>query len=199
LEPRSFSITPEGRGKYRTLDPHIHLELSSTSTKLQPGQTYYVFYKAKADALPAWFTIFSTFSGARHQNGVDVRIMLPHTVYLMQKIKLAKNDIQIKGVSYDEEAHKVICDLENASVNLGRVQSVTAVGSHGSEATSGGFPLLPSSPRHLEIDWSDKKNLPKKVMLAFENFSISHPIGPAIPAAEVTPKTAEAPLNRESR
>ena len=115
LEPKSFSITPEGRGKYRPLDSNIHLQLSSTSTRLQPGQTYYVFYKAKADALPAWFTIFSTFSAPRHEKGVDVRVMLPHTVYLYQKQKLQKNDIQIKEVTYVADTHKVVCDLENTS------------------------------------------------------------------------------------
>ncbi len=49
LEPKSFSITTEGKGIFRTLDPGIHLELSAMSFRLQPKQTYYVFYKATAD------------------------------------------------------------------------------------------------------------------------------------------------------
>jgi hypothetical protein len=174
LEPRSFSITTEGKPKYRRLDPAIHLELSSSSTKLQPGQTYYVFYKVKADAVPAWFTIFSTFSAPRRQNGVDVRVMLPHTVYLYQKTKLAKTDIEIKEVTYVEATHRIVCDLENVSANLGRVQSVNATGSHG-EGSAGGFPLLPGTPRHLEIDWTGAKP-PKKLAFAFDGFTLARPV-----------------------
>jgi hypothetical protein len=174
LEAKSFSITPEGRGVYRPLDTNIHLQLSSTSTRLQPGQSFFVFYKAKGDALPGWFTIFSTFSQPRHEKGVDVRVMLPHTVYLYQKQKMQKSDIQIKEVTYVPETHKVVCDLENISANLGRVQSVIASGPH-SEATSGGFPLLPGSPRHLEMEWKGAKP-PKKIEFAFENFTLDHPV-----------------------
>jgi hypothetical protein len=77
LEPKSFSITPDGQGVFRSLDRAIHVELSAMSARLEPGQTYYVFYKAHADQLPAWFTVYSTFSSLQHHPGLDVRIMLP--------------------------------------------------------------------------------------------------------------------------
>src|ERR1700750_2616572 len=79
LEPKSFRISPDGKGTFRVLDGGIHVELSSMSVKLQPKQTYYVFYKATADRLPAWFTIYTTFSSPQHSNGLDVRLMVPHT------------------------------------------------------------------------------------------------------------------------
>jgi hypothetical protein len=85
LEPKSFSITPDGQGVFRPLDHDIHVDLSAMSARLEPGQTYYVFYKAYADRLPAWFTVYSTFSSLQHGPSMDVRIMLPHTVYLYQK------------------------------------------------------------------------------------------------------------------
>src|ERR1700748_1913885 len=81
LEPKSFDITPDGRGVYRPLDAKIHIELSSMSFRLEPKQSYYVFYKAHADTLPAWFTVYATFSPIRSDPGLKVRIMLPHTVY----------------------------------------------------------------------------------------------------------------------
>jgi len=179
IEAKSFNITSEGRSQYRDLDPSIHLQLSNSSTRLQPGQSYYVFYKVKADSIPAWFTIYSGFSPPKHNvdgehADVNMRVMLPHVVYLYQKTKLTKPDIKIKDVTYVTSTHKVVCDLENVSVNLGRVQKVTANGEH-SEAQSGGFPLLPGIPRHLEMDWT-ATTLPKKVAIAFENFTITMPI-----------------------
>lgn len=95
LEPKSFSITPDGQGVFRPLDRDIHVELSAMSARLEPGQTYCVFYKAHADQLPAWFTVCSTFSSVQHHPGLDVRIMLPHTVYLYQKHPLNKEEINI--------------------------------------------------------------------------------------------------------
>jgi len=62
LEPKSFNITPDGRGVYRPLDSGIHVELSTMSLRLEPKQTYYIFYKAKAEVLPAWFTVYAVFS-----------------------------------------------------------------------------------------------------------------------------------------
>ena len=71
LEPKSFSITPDGQGIFRSLDQDIHVELSAMSARLEPGQTYYVFYKARADQLPAWFTVYSTFSSLQHHPGLE--------------------------------------------------------------------------------------------------------------------------------
>jgi hypothetical protein len=71
------------------------------SARLEPGQTYYIFYKAHADHLPAWFTVYSTFSPLQHGPGMDVRIMLPHTVYLYQKKPLAKEEINIASATWE--------------------------------------------------------------------------------------------------
>jgi hypothetical protein len=61
LEPKSFSIAPDGAGMFRPLDPAIHVELSTMSVRLLPKQSYTVFYKAWADSLPQWFTIYASF------------------------------------------------------------------------------------------------------------------------------------------
>jgi hypothetical protein len=80
LEPKSFSITPDGQGVFRSLDQNIHVELSAMSARLEPGQTYYIFYKAGADQLPAWFTIYSTFSSVRHNPGLTPFISIKSTL-----------------------------------------------------------------------------------------------------------------------
>jgi hypothetical protein len=157
VEPRSFTIKPDGNGIYTSLDPGIHVELSSSSFRVDPGQTYYVFYKAKADKLPAWFTIYSTFSSVKRGPGLDVRILLPHTVYIYPKKPQTKgNIIRISTVEYLPHAGKILCDLENDTPDLDRVQEIDFLnGDNKSGATAPGFPVLPGTKRHLEIDWKE--------------------------------------------
>ena len=174
LEPKSFSITPDGQGVFRTLDHDIHVELSAMSARLEPGQTYYVFYKARADQLPAWFTIYSTFSSVRHNPGLDVRIMLPHTVYLYQKRPLNKEEINLPPATWHSDTKTIVCDVENHGTSLVRVQEVRISGPHASETTAG-FPLLPLGRRHLEFTWEEKQP-PDSLQLRFEHFTLKAPI-----------------------
>jgi len=48
LEAKSFTVSETGEISYRALDPNIHLKLSTTSFRIQPQQTYYVFYEASS-------------------------------------------------------------------------------------------------------------------------------------------------------
>ena len=48
LEAKSFTVSERGEIAYRPLDPDIHLKFSATSFRIQPKQTYYVFYEASA-------------------------------------------------------------------------------------------------------------------------------------------------------
>jgi hypothetical protein len=172
LEPKSFSITPDGQGIFRSLDRYIHVELSAMSARLEPG--YYVFYKAHADQLPAWFTVYSTFSSVQHHPGLDVRIMLPHTVYLYQKHPLNKEEINIPAATWQAAAKTIVCDVENHGTSLARVEEVRISGGHASEST-GGFPLLPLGRRHLELSW-DEKQPPDTLQFRFEHFTLKVPI-----------------------
>lgn len=155
VEPKSFTIQPDGNGIFSPLDPAIHVQLSSTSFRIDPGQTYYVFYKATADKLPAWFTIYSAFSAVKRGSGLDVRILLPHTVYIYPKKPQTKGDIlKIKQAIYSPSTGKIICDIENDTPDLDRVQEVDIFdGDNKAATTAPGFPVLPGSKRHLEIDW----------------------------------------------
>jgi hypothetical protein len=174
LEPKSFSITPDGNGVFRPLDPDIHVELSSMSFRLEPKQTYYVFYKAKADKLPAWFTVYSTFSSLRHSSGLDVRILLPHTVYLYPKEPLQEKDVHVNHATYLTKSGKMVCDLQNDGGLLGRVQEVRVTSAHES-ATAAGFPLLPGGQRHIEVSWNGKEP-PQMLLFRFEHFTLKQPL-----------------------
>ncbi len=170
LELKSFSISADGRGVFRPLDSGIHVKLSTTSFRLEPKQSYYVFYKASADVLPAWFTVYAAFSPLNGGDGVKVRILLPHTVYLYQKKALGKEAIHISEVTYSDRAGSVSCDLQNTGPSLVRVQEVRTI-SGKTSVVSAGFPLLPRSSRHLTIEWKEKVR-PEYLLVHFSHFDM---------------------------
>ena len=52
LEAKSFTVSETGEISYRPLDETVHLKLSTTSFKIMPQQSYYVFYQADTAAAP---------------------------------------------------------------------------------------------------------------------------------------------------
>ena len=171
LEPRSFSIAPDGTGLYRSLDPQIHVELSSMSLRLEPGHTQYVFYKARAKGLPAWFTISSTFLPTGHSSSLDFRILLPHTVYIHSKKQSRKETIVVTRATYLKEARKVTCEFANDTVDLKRVDDIRITS--GTKAIiSPGFPLLPGAKRHMEVDWKET-DPPRELIIHVDASTVS--------------------------
>jgi hypothetical protein len=179
LEPKSFSIAEDGHGIYRPLDPSIHLKLSTTSFMVAPRQTYYVFYKATSDKLPAWFTVYAEFSQPGPSPGLKLRFMLPHTVYLYQKQPIEKAAIHMANATYHAKDNQIVCDIRNDGPGLIRVQDVRAVGDK-SEVQNGGFPLLPGTSRHLAIEWKEH-GPPDLLVLRFPRFDVKESVSPAGP------------------
>ena len=178
LEPKSFSIAPDGAGMFRPLDPAIHVELSTMSVRLLPKQSYTVFYKAWADSLPQWFTIYASFSSPQRQPGLSVRIMLPHTVYLCQKKPLRKEAIMVSNVFFDQDNHRITFDVENHGAGYGRIRSAIASGGRES-ADIGGFALLPGGLRHVAIPWS-AHSAPQQLQLRFDSFDLKSLVRPFV-------------------
>jgi hypothetical protein len=174
LEPKSFSITPDGNGVYRDLDPEIHLKLSSMSFRIDPGQTYYVFYSATADKLPAWFTVYAVFSKLQHAQGLDVRILLPHTVYIYPKKPLSKTSQVAFKNAVEYGGGKVVFDLTNSGPDLTRVREVK-ITSGSKSVASAGFPLLPGEERHVEVKWTEAEP-PETLELDFDHATMKQPI-----------------------
>ena len=105
LEVRGFSITERGEVMDLPLDTsRIHVKLSAMSFRIPPRGTRTVFYEATGDSLPAWFNILSAMSGTRTESGLNVRILLPHVVYLNQKQPLRKTEVAIRGIEFDPRA-----------------------------------------------------------------------------------------------
>jgi hypothetical protein len=180
LEPRGFQVDERGELSDVPFDStNIDLKLSAMSFRIPPLATYTVHYEAKARHLPAWFMVLGAMTGARTNSGLNVRIELPHVVYLLQKDPLARSAVAVRGFAYDSASRKAILDLENTSESLGRVVG-SELSVDGKHATPfGGFPLFPQSRRRVEVPW-DGETQPDRVLLRFHGFSVEErrrPVG----------------------
>jgi hypothetical protein len=176
LEAKSFSVSETGEISYRPLDPSIHLKLSTTSFRIQPQQTYYVFYEAGSEPSPAWFVIYANFSGFpfRTAQGMNVRLQLPHTVYLLPKQQVEKSEVQIERAELNLEQNKVVLEVANTGNNFGRVLATQLVYSK-KKQDAPGFPIFPHSKRILEVPLEEKpegEHVPVTVLLTLQNFKV---------------------------
>jgi hypothetical protein len=172
LEVRGFTVTEQGEVQEATLDTsNVRVKLSAMSFRIPPRQTYTVFYEATADSLPAWFNIVSAMTGAKTDNGLNVRILLPHVVYLNQKAPLRKEEVVVRAVQVDTATGKLRLQLENLGPNLGRVQQVTAVAGKTTSPPGAGFPLFPHMLRWTEVDWPDRV-APERLTVRFSRFTM---------------------------
>ncbi|MFL5547107.1 MAG: hypothetical protein ACJ8AQ_06075 [Gemmatimonadales bacterium] len=178
LEVRGFRNSEAGDVIDVPLDTsRIHVKLSEMSFRLPPKGSRTVFYEAVSDSLPAWFTILSAMTGARTENGLNVRILLPHVVYLNQKQPLRKEEVAIRRFEQDPGTKKVRVQLENLGPHLGRVYQL-AVSNHDKVGQpGGGFPLMPHSRRWAELEW-DGPVQPTRLSIRFSRFTIDTVLTP---------------------
>jgi hypothetical protein len=172
LEPRGFHVDERGELADLPFDTsNVELKLSAMSFRIPPLATYTVHYEARARRLPAWFMVLSSMTGGRTPNGINVRIELPHVVYLLQKQPLKKDAILVRGFTFDSAAGKAVLELENTSASLGRVvgSELSASGRHATPF--GGFPLFPLQRRRVEVPWNGRDR-PDRFLLRFSNFTL---------------------------
>jgi len=180
LEVRGFTITDRGDVVDVPLDTsRIRVKLSEMSFRLPPRGGRTVFYEATSDSLPTWFNILSALSGVRTSNGLNVRILLPHVVYLNQKQPLRREEVAIRAFEYDPAAKKAWVQLENLGPHLGRVQQLTISDGHHAGQAAGGFPLLPHRRRRGMVDW-DGATAPSRLTLRFSRFNIDTTLTPVL-------------------
>jgi hypothetical protein len=176
LEAKSFTVSETGGITYRPLDPEVHLKLSATSFRIQPQQTYYVFYEASSPTNPSWFVIYAAFSGFpfRTSQGMNVRLELPHTVYLLPKQQVEKPEVRIARAELNPADNKVVLEVENTGNNFGRVLETQLVYAKKKQEAPG-FPMFPHSKRILEVSLEPKaegENVPVEVTLELRNFKV---------------------------
>lgn len=170
LEPFSFSVDFKGTATFRKLDPGLHVQLSATSFRVQPKQTYYVFYKATAETLPGWFCIYATFTGATTSSGLKLAFKLPHTVYLLDKTPLDRSQVQMIHAEtvVDADKQRITAEVENTGSGFGRVRQIEVTTALGKQAFPG-FPLFPGQKRLIELDWPGP-GTPQNIVLNFDRF-----------------------------
>lgn len=175
LEAKSFTVDENGEITYRPLDPGIEVKFSSKSFRIQPKQVVTVNYRATATALPAYFVIYAGFTGTglRTQSGLNVNILLPHTVYILPKKDARKDELQV-GAAYDPQTGKVSLQVDSASDNFARVL-ITEVVSHKNKSEDAGFPVYPHKSRKFEVEWPEAEP-PHKVVLHFRDFKLEAPL-----------------------
>jgi hypothetical protein len=179
LEVRGFSITEQGEVIDTPLDTsRIHVKLSEMSFRLPPRGSRTVFYEASSDSLPAWFNILSAMTGARTESGLNVRVLLPHVVYLNQKPALRREDVAIRRFELDPALKKARVQLENLGPRLGRVYQLTVSDGSKTSRPGGGFPLMPHSRRWADVEWESDAR-PTQLTLRFSRFTIDTAITPA--------------------
>jgi hypothetical protein len=172
LEVRGFRVTEQGEVVDAPLDTSkVRVKLSAMSFRIPARASYTIFYEATADTTPAWFNILSAMTGARTESGLNVRIILPHVVYLNQKQALTRQDVAVRTVEYDSAGRKMRVQLENLSPRLGRVLQVSAGREHGTSPPIAGFPLFPHSIRWAEVPWTDTLP-PERLAVRFAKFTI---------------------------
>lgn len=170
LEARSFDVTESGEPVFRPLDPGLKLKLSEMSFRLPALQSRTVFFEARAESIPAWFTIYATFSGMPRRRGIDVEVELPHTVYMLAKQPLGETDVLVEAAVWDPVAKNVALRLKNNSPRLGRVEEALARGPK-EKREVGSFPLLPGASRLVLIPW-DAPVAPATYRLKFQRFTL---------------------------
>jgi hypothetical protein len=192
LEVRGFSISDAGDVVDLPLDTsQVRVKLSEMSFRIPPRGSRTVFYEARSESLPAWFTILSAMTGAKTQNGLNVRILLPHVVYLNQKQSLPREDVAINAFVFDSVQKKARVQLENRGPNLGRVHQMTVANQRSTSQPSGGFPLLPRRRRWAEVEW-DGTTPPTRLVLKFSRYTIDTVLIP-VPASLATDPSAGTP------
>ena len=192
LEVRGFAITDNGEVQDTPLDTsRVHVKLSEMSFRIPPRGMRTVFYEARSDSLPAWFNILSAMSGTKTASGLNVRILLPHVVYLNQKQPLRRDEVLIHRVEISPGRKKARVLLENTGPHLGRVYQLTLSDGRSSTQSAGGFPLLPHRRRWAETDW-EGVTAPSRLAMRFAKFNIDTLISP-LPASLAADSTAGAP------
>ena len=172
LEPKSFRADEKGNLEYSSLDPGIHVKLSEKSFRLAPKQSRTLTYKATASNLPSWFVIYADVTGApvRKTSGMNIEVMLPHTVYILPNEDAKENELSLKAARYNPASHLLTLEVASTSVNFARVE-LTSVKTDSGSLDARGFPLYPGKSREIEIPIQDGKT-PREVTLELKSFKL---------------------------
>ena len=110
----------------------------------------------------------------RLASGLQIRVELPHTVYLVQSEPLSARDVTVPSATFDAAARTVQFEIENHGPRLGRAIEAVVIGPDRRQRNSS-FPLIPGGRRLLRIPW-EKGPGPERVVIRFPGFTIERPL-----------------------
>ncbi|HLH08305.1 MAG TPA: hypothetical protein VKW78_13790 [Terriglobales bacterium] len=174
LEVKGFTVDEDGKLLYAPLDPKIDVEFGASSFIIPPHQSHFVFYKSRSEMPSYWFAFVATLTRAnadKHQ--MRLNFVLPHVVYVYQKPKLKRADVNVTLVPGDNGSFRV--QIQNHSGKLARVESIET---HGFEKSLqlGGVPIFPNKQRFVEFN-AGQHNSKATVEVVFEDgFTITVPV-----------------------
>jgi len=176
LEAKSFAVSEDGEITYGPLDSDIHVKFSASSFRIPPKQSLSVAYQATASKLPAWFVVYAGMTGlpVRTSSGMNIQVLLPHTVYLLPKKDASKNELKIVNASFDTATQVVSLDLASESDCFARVLA-TEVRAGKKKMEAEGFPIYPHKHRRLDVPWKED-GVPDLAVFTLRNFKIEAPI-----------------------
>ena len=139
LATKSFEVDDRGQVRYRALDPGIKIKMGASSFLIRSHDSRMIFYKTSFPASPTSFSIIATMTKAEATEGVRVNFVFPHMIYVYQKEKLSRADVDIQLVNG-------VLHIQNLSQKLGRVSEVQAA-----KEDLGGFPIYPKQTREVAL------------------------------------------------
>jgi hypothetical protein len=150
LEVRGFQVNDKFDVDSAPLDAGIRVDLGTNSFVIPPHQMHYVFYKAAAKTLPAWFAIVCNLTQAKPlQDGMRINFVFPHLVYVYQKAKFNKEDITVRALPAADPGEYRL-EFQNSAAKLGRIKGIQTKG-FSPDGGHGGFPLFPHETRLLIV------------------------------------------------
>ncbi|MCL2659553.1 MAG: hypothetical protein FWD64_03425 [Acidobacteriaceae bacterium] len=200
MSVEGFGVGEKGKPGSAALDPRIHIKFSKTSVRLNPQQTYHIFYDASADSYPAWCYLIATFSPIEPPEGraIVVKTQLAHALYMYQKEPMGSNDVTVKEVAYDPETHMMRYVIDNHSNKIGRPRiTFPMLRDDANFAVS--VPLFPNRVTTVEQNMPPglltmfRKQVPKEIAFQFEHSRIQMPLTEKSIAPHTIPDTVNSP------
>ena len=172
VEPKQFAVACAGDILFAPLDTaRLTARLSAMSGRLGARQRTTVFYDVQSDSVPAWLAFVVALASGRPEPGLNIRLEIPHVVYLMQKEHAVASDVSIAKAEYDSSTKRLGVQVVNNSPKLTRITELVGVTARGREHALDACPLFPGATREFDLAWPDP-DPPVRVLVRMQGFTL---------------------------
>ncbi|MGE0407157.1 MAG: hypothetical protein AB7O65_12740 [Candidatus Korobacteraceae bacterium] len=175
LEIVGFAVNETGVLSYTPLESGVKVDLGAQSFVIPPHRTHMVFYKVGSEMPNTWFAILNTLTDASaDRTGIRINFIMPHIVYLYQKRKLDRSDLEV-AVERASEEGKYNVRVVNHSDKLSRVKRLELRGFDGSPGIPP-FPLFPGRARIQAFEASAASPNARAKLFLEDGFTLEVPL-----------------------